>query len=382
MNKEKSILFIERGLLKDKGGVEKSTYIISLKLKEIGYKVFFAYTYNNDDEIEEREKIYFSIEESYSSLKKKFGDFIVRNDITTIICQNVQGPKFCKLYESLKKEHNIYLISCLHANPDIWINKNKIKATTLKIYVKELLRTVKFHIFGNPYKKRIIDMYNVSDKYVILSDSFKKIIASLYKIKGEKLVTIPNPCSFDYQYNYDIKTKENIILVVSRMAEQQKRISNILYIWKRLYKLYPSWQLVLIGDGSDIDNYKNYVKNNNIERVNFKGQLSNVEKYYQKAKIFLMTSIWEGQPMTLIESMHNGCVPVVFDTFASVHDLIKNKKNGIIIKYANINDFIHETRALMDSDEKIAEMGEQAIKSINETYNTEFIIKRWINIIK
>lgn len=44
----------------------------------------------------------------------------------------------------------------------------------------------------------------------------------------------------------------------------------------------------------------------------------------------MMTSIWEGLPMTLIEAQHYGCVCIGFDTYASYMILSKIGKTGIL----------------------------------------------------
>lgn len=54
----------------------------------------------------------------------------------------------------------------------------------------------------------------------------------------------------------------------------------------------------------------------------------------------MMTSIWEGLPMTLIEAMHYGCVPIAFDSFAALYDLIDNGNNGFIIPNNDIDCFV------------------------------------------
>ena len=41
----------------------------------------------------------------------------------------------------------------------------------------------------------------------------------------------------------------------------------------------------------------------------------------------MITSNSEGYPMTLVEAMHYSCIPIVYDNFSSVYDIIDNNKN-------------------------------------------------------
>lgn len=381
MNDKKKILFIEKQLAPDKGGVEKVTHTISRSLQQRGYIIYYAYSTADDPQVPIENKLHFSINQSLPKLKQHWGKFIEQHQINTIICQNIQTYKFQQLYKYLKEKYNIYFLTCLHANPDIWINKNKIGCTTWKIYLKELLRSFIFKISRNPYKERCIRMYNITDKYILLSESFIPIFKQLYHVDGKKLVAIPNPSSFNYEYKFQ-ENKENTILVVSRIAEQQKRISNIIYIWEAIYKKYPNWKLQIVGEGSDLNYYSKYIQKKKIERVYFEGQQKETSQYYQKAKIFLMTSIWEGQPMTLLESMHNGCIPIVFDTFASLHDIIINKQNGIIIPFWNIDLYITELKYLIETPKVLKQMQQNAAASMKNKFSIESITNQWEQILR
>ena len=52
------------------------------------------------------------------------------------------------------------------------------------------------------------------------------------------------------------------------------------------------WKLVIVGSGSDENNYKSYVAENDIKNIYFEGN-KNPLPYYQKASVFLMTSALE-----------------------------------------------------------------------------------------
>ena len=85
-----------------------------------------------------------------------------------------------------------------------------------------------------------------------------------------------------------------------------------------------------------------------IKNVIFMGHSNKVSEYYNKSKIFLMTSIWEGLPMTLIEAQHYGCVPIVYDNFDALKDIIINGKTGFIITPNDRVNFVSTLRMLME----------------------------------
>lgn len=86
-----------------------------------------------------------------------------------------------------------------------------------------------------------------------------------------------------------------------------------------------------MGIGSDLDSYKQYVRKHQLKQVSFRG-LQVPEEYYRQASIFMMTSKSEGWGLTLTEAQQYGCVPIAFDTYASLHEIITDRFNGFIIK--------------------------------------------------
>ena len=222
-------------------------------------------------------------------------------------------------------------------------------------------------------------MYEISDRYILLSDSFKSIFCKLNNVDGNKLLAIPNPCPFSEDKENGTCKKENIVLVVARMAEQQKRILETLKIWNMVYSNHLDWKLIIVGDGPDLSQYKTIANKMNVSNVLFVGSTSTPQDYYRMAKIFMMTSIWEGLPMTLIEAQHFGCVPIVYDSFASVHDIINNGKDGFIIPLHDRENYKNQLEKMMSSPKELYRMSQLCMS--NTFFGISDILHKWNNII-
>ena len=159
------------------------------------------------------------------------------------------------------------------------------------------------------------------------------------------------------------------------MQEDQKRIFAALKIWKML-RNKNGWKLLIVGDGPDMNKYKKIAKG--ICGVEFAGHSNNVQSYYKRSKIFMMTSIWEGLPMTLIEAMHYGCVPVVFDSFAAVHDLIKNGETGYIISNNDICQYVSVMDSLLNDDNLVTRLANKNLSNPND-FSVDKVLRIWQN---
>lgn len=86
--------------------------------------------------------------------------------------------------------------------------------------------------------------------------------------------------------------KENIILCVSRLA-QEKCVDKMIRMWSDLEPQLLDWRFIIVGDGPEKTKLEVMVKDLNIHRVKFTGFVKPT-KCYQRAKIFWMTSEYEG----------------------------------------------------------------------------------------
>lgn len=69
-----------------------------------------------------------------------------------------------------------------------------------------------------------------------------------------------------------------------------------------------------------------------LEHVSFEG-FQQPKPYYERASILLFTSEYEGFPLVLAECMSFGVIPVVYDSYSAVRDIIDDGKDGVVILY-------------------------------------------------
>lgn len=251
--------------------------------------------------------------------------------------------------------------------------------------IKGILKVV-FRPFYNIVKRKkalaqVDEFLPYVDKYVFLSPTFQRQYEFWTKDKEKwqgKLDAIPNPLVFDCEISEEtLRQKENIVLVVGRMLESPKRISLVIKVWHELekYEDAASWNLKIVGEGPSLDDYKQMAHDLGLKRISFEG-FQQPQPYYEKAKIFLMTSAFEGFGMTLIEAQQMGVVPVVMDSFLSLHDIIKDGKNGFIVPNNDIDAFAENVIGLMKNEELLAELREGGLKSCQQ-FSVKKIVDRW-----
>lgn len=251
---------------------------------------------------------------------------------------------------------------------------------------KKLFRRVYEYYRLKKSAHEVINWLYFVDRYVFLSEQFKKQFLDCVTRKDvieKKLFAISNPLSFGAGIHYDETIpKENMVLFVGRMEEGPKKVSRALHAWKIVEssKELSDWKFVLVGDGRDLGFYKEMAQKLNLRQVSFE-EYQQPYAYYQKAKIFVMTSAFEGFGMTLVEAQSFGCVPIAMNSFLSVTDIIDSGKNGLLVEDGNINGFAQAIIKTAKSFSLLEKMKVNALESCRK-FKVENIVNQWIQLFE
>ena len=167
---------------------------------------------------------------------------------------------------------------------------------------------------------------------VALSPEVRNTIVSFYGLKEEQVPMIYNGVDLGKclpKKDYDLSNPAQL-LHIGRFNEQ-KNHKGLLDAFAQILKTCPGCCLELIGDGSLQEEIKQYADSLGLrEKVFFLGSQTNVYPYLQDADIFLLPSIFEGMPMTIIEAMGTG-LPVVASAVGGVPDMLEDGKSGMLV---------------------------------------------------
>lgn len=280
----------------------------------------------------------------------------------------------------------IKMLYVLHSTPgweyDIsrWDN---VKRMVSSKSVRDMVKMAIFPFFRLYHTSKVYRtyqrIYKDCDRLVLLSDSFIPQYCKKFGIENnEKLMAIPNLSQYlDDNYSPMVPEKKKRVLIVSRLSEFPKKISLALDIWRKIEgdKDCDEWSLDIVGEGSDRKLYEKLIEDYDLKRVRLLGR-QKPDEYYSMSALFMMTSMFEGFGLTLVESQSYGCVPIVFDTFSALHDIITSGENGIIVPYPAIDDFYKNIKCLMLDDSLRNKMANNCVKDCVQ-FSIPNIIQKW-----
>lgn len=117
-----------------------------------------------------------------------------------------------------------------------------------------------------------------------------------------------------------------------------------------------------------------------LRRISFEGYRQPLP-YYENARIFVMTSQFEGFGMTLVEAQQQGVVPVVMDSFLSLHDIIKSGENGIIVPNRDEDAFALALLQLMEHPSKLNAIARKGMVDC-QRFSVGKVVDMWERLIE
>jgi glycosyltransferase involved in cell wall biosynthesis len=162
--------------------------------------------------------------------------------------------------------------------------------------------------------------------------------------------------------------KENIVLTVGRLIPSKNHDKLI----KSFIKLNKSgWKLVIVGGDalkmSMMKDLKDLVRELGAEdKIILTGNRSDVDLFYLKSRIFVLTSESEGFPNVIGEAMSAGLPVVAFDCIAGPSELITDNKNGLLVPVSDYLKLEQKLEILMNNADLRYRIGCEAKKSIKD----------------
>lgn len=368
-----------------KGGVERITDIIAKILLKRGYTIFYLNWKREQDNYEYPVPV---IDLPSSNLEdpnnlEVYNRFLKENRIDVIINQHglYEGTYFL----SQVKVQNVKIISVLHSDPfgyynHLFADLMTLRDSSIKEKVKRVARFFLYRKVKKIIHRSLVNHYTFIQEHpqyvCLLSESYKERLEEYCDLPDNYFISIPNPNTYE---NIEIiPHKEPILLFVGRLDNRSKKLFTLIDIWYRLCKLYPQWKLIIVGDGPDKDVLINKAKD--ISNIEFKGY-QDPREYYEKASIFCMTSIFEGFPMCLTEAMQFGCVPIAFDSFSAVYDIIKPGETGELVKSFDKKEYVGKLIHLIDDETYRKKLSKNAFQYVKR-YDIANILPKWIELIE
>ena len=222
-------------------------------------------------------------------------------------------------------------------------------------------------------------LYPKADGFVFQTEEQKEFFN---KDIQNKSVIIYNPIKDEFLNTNKETQKEDTIISVGRLAEQKNQ-KMLIEAFSKIANEYPSYKLKIFGAGPLEEKLKRQIEELKLsDRILLCGVCDDIKTELEKAKIFVLSSDYEGMPNALIEAMAVG-LPVISTNCpcGGPKELIGNEKNGLLIEVGNVENLTKKMKYLIENQEDAVRMGKNA-ETIKEKLNSINILKQWKTYIE
>lgn len=196
---------------------------------------------------------------------------------------------------------------------------------------------------------------------VALSPLVQESISKEYGIKKEKIPVVFNGIDLSKcleKQDYTLGEKITI-LHIGRFMEPKNHLG-LIEAFCAFYAKHPNSRLQLIGDGEKRETIEKTVVDRGLSNaVEFLGLQDNVYGYLHNADIFILPSLYEGIPMTLVEAMGTG-LPIVATNVGGIPDMVKNNESAILTSF-DCQEIVDALVKLSDNIELRKTLGTNAL---------------------
>lgn len=214
------------------------------------------------------------------------------------------------------------------------------------------------------------------DKVILLTEEDKKDNFA----NNKKFTAIHNPLTTRELEYYKKRETKNVI-AVGRLVLQKNFIS-LIRAWALIATQIPDWHLNIIGEGPERERLQNEIKQLHLEEsITLKGFSNEVDKELEQSSISVITSVYEGFGLVILEAMAMG-LPVISYTFPyGPRDIIENGTNGFLVPNQDEQVLSARILDLAQNEELRNRMGEAALKRIHD-FDISLIIPKWMTLFK
>lgn len=258
----------------------------------------------------------------------------------------------------------------------IVMSKSQIIAAALaRVFVKnmKILSWNHFSLTVTSSNKNLW-LFKLCDAHLSISSGISRQLIEL-GINEDSIHTIYNPIVNSHHMIHRSKSNVHEIYYIGRIQFQEQK--NISELFKILSGLTGSWHLNVIGTGKadDMDRLKILASHLKIEnRINWLGWIEKPWDKIESADAVVLTSNYEGLPMTLCEAIAHGIPVFSSNCKTGPEDIIRSGENGELYELHNISDGVKKLEMTLNSSnyDDVNKISDTANRFFESTYYNRF----------
>jgi colanic acid/amylovoran biosynthesis glycosyltransferase len=174
------------------------------------------------------------------------------------------------------------------------------------------------------------------------------------------------------------------LVYMGRLIEEQKRSSDVAVALCEVARRNSNLEAWIVGDGPARKAVEDIIEEKGVgTRVRLLGRVDNTNVFGILAQChgLVLLSDYEGLPISMLEAMATGVVPICLDMRSGIREAVQHGVNGLIVK-DRAEDFFTSVEALQGDLAWWKKLSIAARETISERYSIENCSRQWVNFLQ
>ncbi len=215
-----------------------------------------------------------------------------------------------------------------------------------------------------------------------VSERCRRDLVEKYKFDRERTFVIPNAIDIEPFTAMKRVSREAHGLRMLSLGRIEDASKGVFWLPGIMDNSPASVSLTIAGNGPDLEQLRRKLSHHK-ERVTFLGpvQPDRIPQLLLEHDVLIMPSRFEGYPMTLIEAMASGCVPIVSHIHGVTDTIVADKKSGFLFPVGDHAEAARIISELNADPAKLASASFAARKAAEHAFTFEGMASRYYHVI-
>lgn len=238
------------------------------------------------------------------------------------------------------------------------------------------------HRFGDPAKpelKETLESIANMDALVVLTPQQRLDIIKEYG--NGNIRAIPHSISMQV-IESDVDKRERGLIVMLGRLSPEKQITSVVQQFANHAKNFPQAILEIWGIGPEEPKIVKMIEETGmVGRVKLMGFTAEPLLQYSRAEVSIFASSYEGQSLSLLEALAQGCVPISYDFKYGPRMMIQDSVNGVIVDPNDSADLLTTAFTILRDPDYLAQLSSNAKKS-SDIFTEDAMVDAWLELIE